>query len=742
VTTRREFVGLSASVLGYTLISPTGTMDGEPSSSESVARAARAVIARAVGARAADFELELGPSSNQNPACTISALDGRVRIKGNSSVALCRGAYTYLRQSCNSMVTWSSKSVHLPSVLPDCNEVTISSPYKFVQYYNVCTYGYSTAFWDWERWEREIDWMALHGINMPLAMEGQEYVWQKVWKQIGLSQAELDRFSTGPAQLPWHRMGNINYFDGPLPQNWIKKKRDLQQRILARMQELGMSPVAPAFAGFVPEGFKRIFPRARTFTEIWSGESPRISATLLLDPHETDLYREIGGQFIRSYREEFGRQEFYLADSFNEVKAPVDPRHRQTELAQFGRTIYESMLAGDPNAKWVMQGWMFREDAKFWDNESIAAFLSQVPNDRALIIDFSNDWNASDFRAGADPTAGDEWILHNSFFGKQWINGMIHTFGGNNNVRGNLPLIALQPAAVLSSEHKGNLVGWGMDPEGIENNEVVFELMTDVGWSSMIDLDSWIPAYCRARYGNYPPAMERAWNLLRQSAYLRNGYWNSGHTWQFRPSLTPSAGETDSGPVFQEAVDEFLSCHDEFKSNELYRNDLIEFVSQAAGGHVDRRLAAACAAHKAGKPQERDDMANQSLNMLLRIDALMNVRQDRRLETWVTAARSWAATPDEATYMDSNARRLITYWGWSGLNDYASRVWSGLIRDYYVGRWKTFFDGLRDGNDDPYLLDAWETAWLVQPLQLSPPQIVGDVASEARAMLEVCKGWT
>lgn len=28
------------------------------------------------------------------------------------------------------------------------------------------------AFWDWERWEQEIDWMALQGINLPLAFAG------------------------------------------------------------------------------------------------------------------------------------------------------------------------------------------------------------------------------------------------------------------------------------------------------------------------------------------------------------------------------------------------------------------------------------------------------------------------------------------------------------------------------------------------------------------------------------------
>ena len=77
---------------------------------------------------------------------------------------------------------------------------------------------------------------------------------------------------------------------------------------------------------------------------------------------------------------------------------------------------------------------------------------------------------------------------------------MAHTFGGNNQIKGNLALMASEPAAVLASPDHGNLFGWGMCPEGIETNEVVYELMTDAGWQSgAIDLAVWIPAYCRAR---------------------------------------------------------------------------------------------------------------------------------------------------------------------------------------------------------------------------------------------------
>lgn len=39
----------------------------------------------------------------------------------------------------------------------------------------------SYVWWDWETWEKEIDWMALQGVNLPLAFTGQETIWQKVF---------------------------------------------------------------------------------------------------------------------------------------------------------------------------------------------------------------------------------------------------------------------------------------------------------------------------------------------------------------------------------------------------------------------------------------------------------------------------------------------------------------------------------------------------------------------------------
>ena len=47
---------------------------------------------------------------------------------------------------------------------------------------NVCTFGYTYVWWNWTRWEREIDWMVLNGVNLPLAFTGQEAITQRVSK--------------------------------------------------------------------------------------------------------------------------------------------------------------------------------------------------------------------------------------------------------------------------------------------------------------------------------------------------------------------------------------------------------------------------------------------------------------------------------------------------------------------------------------------------------------------------------
>jgi alpha-N-acetylglucosaminidase len=184
-------------------------------------------------------------------------------------------------------------------------------------------------------------------------------------------------------------------------------------------------------------------------------------------------------------------------------------------------------------------------------------------------------------------------------------------------------------------------------------------------------------------------------------------------------------------------VDLFLSCAPELGSAELYRNDVIELATQAVGGHVDKELAESAQATEAGQRNAAADHFGRALTWMERIDALMNVRPDRRLESWTSAARSWARGPDEAAYYDENARRLITTWGWPELSDYASRVWSGLIRDYYAARWSAYFEAQLSGSR--FSLDLWQQTWLSSPYRPSKPTPVTDVVAASQQLLEECR---
>ena len=44
----------------------------------------------------------------------------------------------------------------------------------------------------------------MNGINLPLAFNGQEAIWQKVYLRIGLTQQEIDQHFGGPAFLAWY----------------------------------------------------------------------------------------------------------------------------------------------------------------------------------------------------------------------------------------------------------------------------------------------------------------------------------------------------------------------------------------------------------------------------------------------------------------------------------------------------------------------------------------------------------
>lgn len=220
-----------------------------------------------------------------------AAKNNKIGLLGSNGVALASAFQYYLQYYMHFQVkTWSGSSInrYTPSTLPQISAdvvYTANSTLKYSYYLNVVAYSYTTVFWNWDRWEQEIDWMALNGINLPLAFTGQEKIWQKVWTLLGVAEDDILNYFGGPAFLAFQRMGNIKGWAGPMPQTYIDAQAELQVKILNRMRSYGMTPALPAFNGHVPDVLSSLFPEANiTKSPVWANMPTKYCCTSLLEP--------------------------------------------------------------------------------------------------------------------------------------------------------------------------------------------------------------------------------------------------------------------------------------------------------------------------------------------------------------------------------------------------------------------------------------------------------------------------
>src|SRR5689334_18592029 len=255
--------------------------------------AARALIARVVPGHSSDFIVAAIPDSNGLDVFEVDHDPRGIALRGSSGVAIASALNWYLQNVAGVNVSLPLTPIRLGKLLPVTTKVRVSTPYKQRYFFNYCTFSYSMAWWDWTQWEPMIDWMALQGINTPLAVTGQEAVWRLVLGDLGYTRQQRDDFLVGPAYLPWGWMGNIDGLGGPLPDSWIDSHVALERRILARERELGMTPVLQAFTGHVPESTREVFPSAKLHkTGDWSAG---FSGTWFLDPLDP-LFQRFGTQ--------------------------------------------------------------------------------------------------------------------------------------------------------------------------------------------------------------------------------------------------------------------------------------------------------------------------------------------------------------------------------------------------------------------------------------------------------------
>ena len=213
----------------------------------------RGLIERIAPGYGSQFKLELIPAEDGLDTYEIDSKGRRVVLRGNNPVALATAFNQYLKYTCDAHVSWFGDQLDLPKRLPAPRTPvhnTINGKYRVC--FNYCTLSYTAAWWDWKRWQREIDYMAMNSINMPLMSVGLEAVWYNTLEKHGFSDEEIRGFLAGPGHSAWQWMQNLQSYGGPLPMSWIESHKTLARQILARELEFGMMPIQQGFSGYVP----------------------------------------------------------------------------------------------------------------------------------------------------------------------------------------------------------------------------------------------------------------------------------------------------------------------------------------------------------------------------------------------------------------------------------------------------------------------------------------------------------
>nr|XP_054920694.1 alpha-N-acetylglucosaminidase-like [Dermacentor andersoni] len=633
-----------------------------------------------------------GAKDQREDMFVLETFNNSVSITGSSGVAVATGLYYYLKKFCNVHVSWSGTQTKTasgkPPLVPKPIVVKLNGPFRYYQ--NVCTASYSTVWWNWTRWEQEIDWMALNGINLPLAFTGQEEIWKRTFLKLGVKQAEIDEFFSGPAFLAWQRMGNFRGFGGPLPESWHVQQVALQHRILQRMRDFGMTPVLPAFAGHVPRAVEKLFPNATMSRTCWQNFDEEYACPTFVYPNET-LFVTIGKLFLQEYIEEFGTDHYYNTDLFNELNPPSG---NISFVQASGTSVFAALTEVDPEAVWVMQGWLFINDPSYWTPKRAKALLTSVPQGRMLILDLSSERQPAYERLSM-------------FYGQPFIWNMLLNYGGVLGMYGSLKSVNEGPF-VARKANDSTMAGTGLTPEGINQNDVMFEFMNENAWrSSPVNISEWIENYVLRRYGKKNVNATSAWRHLAESVYDLDPATlvkdHGQYTLVVRPSLhLKNKTWYDPADVYAAWRDLLNAATDpEIAGQETFRYDLVDVTRQSLQLLIDNIYVEVRNCFWKKMKSALGRLAVLMTELFNDLETLLASDPHFLLGTWLRDARSWGMTEQESDRYEYNARNQITLWGPKGeIRDYAAKQWSGLVQSYYMPRWELFLKSLWQSLDE------------------------------------------
>jgi len=714
VQMKRLLLMVAVALLASLAASPVGAAEENP-------QVLRDFLNRIGGEGTADrFEtvVDAALSTGGKDVFVITAKGGKPCIKGNTRLAVTTGINWYLNHTAHINLAWNRLTADLVSAtlpVPSGEERhACSVDYRY--YLNYCTFSYSMSTWTWERWQQEIDWMALHGINMPLQIVGLDVVWKKLLTEhLGYSSSAANKFIAGPCFQAWWGMNNLEGWGGPNPDWWYARQEQLCRNILKRQRELDMQPVLPGYSGMVPSDIG-----SHGYSANNQGNWCGFLRPYILDPNSA-AFKEIAQKYYDVLAEVMGTSDYYSMDPFHE-----GANTSGIDVASAYRQIAAAMTRANSAGKWVIQFWQ-------WSGAQYNV-LSNVDKGKLIVLDLFSDAHTH----------------FGSYQGHDAVYCMLHNFGGRTGFYGRLDKVMRE---FFSYKRQfSNIKGIGATPEAIETVPVLYDALFELPWrTSAPDGKTWLREYTVSRYGAENAEAQAAWENLRTSSLnCETGLQGPMEAVVCaRPAFVVNSVSSWGGTeIFYDAQQVAAAAHQLLAaglSGENYSYDLTDISRQALTDYAYYLLKAIDSARSKGDTEAYKKSRAAFMQLMLDLDDLLNTNRNFMLGRWTQMARGIADEAAGTTVSDKNwlefdnARTLITTWGGrnqangGGLRDYSYREWGGMMRDYYYPRWQKFFEAQDKGTSTPDWFDM-EHAWATNS-SLSYSDIpVGETAEVARRL--------
>ncbi len=610
------------------------------------------------------FLLETIEAEDGRNIFSYEPCDGKVLLKGTDTVCLAVAYYHFMRDYCGAYFTADHSLAYSEFVLPkEKAEGEIKAKYRTCFEYT--TFSCAACWWNWERWENEIDFMAMNGINMPLATVGTEAVWMKTMLDLGMKEGLALASLSGPSYWSWQLS---DCFDGYLPQTKkesIDKRLELGRKIADRERELGMTPILQGFTGYIFRTFIQGKIRARmNKSEEWCF----FPSQYQLSARDT-MFHKVGSLFYKNQELLLGESSFYLADPF--LNHPPAKRN-SAFLAGIGTAVFKLISARGDDSVWVIHSSCAKPE-----------LLIGIPKDRVLIID------------------NGEFYKDSAYDGYSFIVGTQCNSGDVTAIHGDISGMSADAFEKISSDN-ADVCGVGVFSDGAFSNEA-FRQYGYAAMSGDNDVDAWLAKYAKNRYGTDNEAAVEAMMLLKNSCW-RGGQPAREHASAIctRPSVSlRHASIGDSGSDIDYNISDVFAAAEKMleadgKTYE-YELDLCDVLRQALSDLANSACKKALDGYKGKDVELFEENTNLFLGIIEDMDRLLMTKKEFALPYHLSLARELGNDDDEKQNYEINLLSQITIFGPikdTMLYDCCWKEWGGMLSTFYALRWRALFEQL------------------------------------------------